>query len=98
MFVFDVSDTEPIAGALPLPRQVTDPYEVLKGHVGSEWERTIENAKRDGVRVTAAFRRVSERGVHQNDHRWSISRRLDSKLSKETVCEGAASLRALLQR
>jgi hypothetical protein len=52
MFVFDVSETEPEPGALPLPPEVEKPFEVRYGHlVGKELERTIENAKRDGIRI-----------------------------------------------
>jgi hypothetical protein len=51
MFVFDVEDTEPGPKAPPLPREVERPFEVRCGHVGSELKRTIENAKRDGVRI-----------------------------------------------
>lgn len=51
MFVFDVSDTEPTENARPLPPQVTNPFEVRRGHIGSELDRLIDNAKRDGVRV-----------------------------------------------
>ena len=51
MFVFDVSDTEALDGAPPLPASVTHPFSVRKGVVGHELERTIENAKRDGVGV-----------------------------------------------
>ena len=51
MFVFDVSDTEPIEGAPPLPPEVVNPFEVRKGQVGGEPGLVIENAKRDGVRV-----------------------------------------------
>jgi hypothetical protein len=51
LFVFDVTDTEPLPGAPPLPRMVEHPFEVRRGKVGSELERTIENAKRDGVRI-----------------------------------------------
>lgn len=51
MFVFDVSDTEPEAGAPPLPRCVTHPFEVRHGRVGLEVALTIDNAKRDGVEV-----------------------------------------------
>jgi len=47
MFIFDVSDTE----GRPLPPQVEDPFEVQDGRVGDQFERTIENAKRDGVAV-----------------------------------------------
>jgi hypothetical protein len=52
MFVFDVSDTEPLPDAPPLPQKVTSPFEVRGGNVGRELERTVENVKRDGVRVT----------------------------------------------
>jgi hypothetical protein len=51
MFVFDVEDTEPGPDAPPLPKEVEKPFEVRCGHVGKELERTIENAKRDGVRI-----------------------------------------------
>ena len=50
MFVFDVSDTEAEADAPPLPAEVINPFEVSRGHVEKEWDMTIENAKRDGVR------------------------------------------------
>lgn len=52
MFVFDVSDTEPLPDAPPLPREVTSPFDVRGGKVGQQLEQTIENAKRDGIRVT----------------------------------------------
>jgi hypothetical protein len=52
MFVFDVSDTEPEKDAPPLPREVERPFEVRQGHVRGEYGQTVENAKRDGVRVT----------------------------------------------
>jgi hypothetical protein len=51
MFVFDVSDTEPLDGAPPLPREVTYPFEPRGAKVGNQLDQTIENAKRDGVRV-----------------------------------------------
>jgi len=52
MFVFDVSDTEPGENAKPLPKAVEKPFEGLSGKVGDDYERTIENAKRDGIRIT----------------------------------------------
>lgn len=52
MFVFDVSDTEPTENAKSLPPEVDKPFEVRKGHVGDRLERVIENAKRDGLRIT----------------------------------------------
>jgi len=51
MFVFDVEDTEPGPVAHPLPPEVEKPFEVRGGKVGNQLERTIENAKRDGVRI-----------------------------------------------
>src|ERR1041385_3796110 len=52
MFVFDVSDTEPLNGAPPLPAEVDRPFEVRGGTVGRELELTCENVKRDGVSIT----------------------------------------------
>ena len=52
MFVFDVSDTEPLPDAPPLPPEVVSPFEVRDGKIGGELELTIENAKRDGIRVS----------------------------------------------
>jgi hypothetical protein len=54
MFVFDVSDTEPTENASRLPPEVENPFEVRKGVVGGRLESLVENAKRDGVRVTEA--------------------------------------------
>jgi len=51
MFVFDVSDTEPGPDAKPLPPEVTHPFEVREGYAGYQLERTMENAKRDGVSI-----------------------------------------------
>lgn len=51
MFVFDVGDTEPLPGSAPLPVPVVNPHGATGGKVGSELPRTLENAKRDGVRA-----------------------------------------------
>ena len=51
MFVFDVSDTEPGRHPRPIPNDVDRPFEVRGGIVGDELEKTIENAKRDGIRI-----------------------------------------------
>ncbi|MCX5827597.1 MAG: ImmA/IrrE family metallo-endopeptidase [Deltaproteobacteria bacterium] len=53
MFVFDVSDTEldRTQKAILLPKAVEKPFDGLSGVVGSAYERTIENAKRDGVKI-----------------------------------------------
>ena len=51
MFVFDVADTEAGKDARPLPAEVEKPWEVRSGIIGDELEQTIENAKRDGIRV-----------------------------------------------
>ena len=52
MFVFDVSDTEPTEDAAPLPPEVEKPFEVRGGRVGCGLEWVVENAKRDGIRIT----------------------------------------------
>jgi hypothetical protein len=51
LFVFDVSDTSPLPDAPELPQYVTNPFAIFNGKENGELERTIENAKRDGVRV-----------------------------------------------
>lgn len=51
MFVFDVSDTESGPDSKPLPQGVEKPFDVRHGSVGSELKRTVENAKRDGIRI-----------------------------------------------
>src|SRR5229473_4765969 len=52
LFVFDVSDTTPLPNARSLPPQVEDPFQVRNGKIGGQLALTIENAKRDGVRVS----------------------------------------------
>jgi hypothetical protein len=54
LFVFDISDTEQIPGAPSVPEQALNPFHVHRGQVGNRLERTIENAKRDGIRVSEA--------------------------------------------
>ena len=51
LFVFDVSDTEPMSNAPPLPQSVLDPFATLHGHEKGELAKTIANAQRDGVRI-----------------------------------------------
>jgi hypothetical protein len=52
LFVFDVSDTAPLPNARPLPPKVEDPFQVRNGKIGGQFALTIDNAKRDGVRVS----------------------------------------------
>ena len=52
MFVFDVSETVPTEDTPPLPPEVENPFEVRKGQVDGSLELVIDNAKRDGLRVT----------------------------------------------
>ena len=52
LFVFDVSDTAPLPNARPLPIQVVDPFRIRSGKIGGQLALTIENAKRDGVRIS----------------------------------------------
>src|ERR1035437_263946 len=65
MFVFDVSDTEPQKGAPQLPYDVLNPFEPRCGKVGKELEQTIENAKRDGVRIASRKAGSQSAGVIQ---------------------------------
>jgi hypothetical protein len=51
LFVFDVSDTIPLPGALKLPESITNPFAIHRGNENGELAKTIENAKRDGIRV-----------------------------------------------
>ena len=52
MFVFDVSDTEPTEDAPELPPEVEKPFEITEGKIGRGLESVIDNAKRDGIRLT----------------------------------------------
>lgn len=51
MFVFDVNDTEPTEHARPLPFEVETPFEGKGGSIKDEFEKVVNNAKRDGIRV-----------------------------------------------
>jgi hypothetical protein len=51
LFVFDVGETEALPGASSLPRRIEHPFEVRGGRIGSVLDQTIENAKRDGLKV-----------------------------------------------
>ena len=52
MFVYDVSDTEPMdAPPMSLPQEVLNPFAVRQGCVNRELPQTIENCLRDGVKV-----------------------------------------------
>ena len=52
MFVFDVADTEPTKNAPPLPKEVEKPFALSGRKVGRELDFIIENAKRDGIRIS----------------------------------------------
>jgi hypothetical protein len=52
MCVFDVSQTQADEGALPLPAAIEQPFEGVGGQIGSELDKTIQNAKRDGVEIS----------------------------------------------
>lgn len=52
MFVYDVSDTEPMDDPpIPLPPNVLNPFEVHEGSIGTELTQTIQNCLRDGIKV-----------------------------------------------
>jgi hypothetical protein len=69
MFVFDVADTEPLPGARPLPADVERPFETSLQLPEKIWARTLDNIKRDGVRVTMAPQgtHLAGRVVQQTD-------------------------------
>jgi hypothetical protein len=52
LFVFDVTDTQPLPDAPALPAKVERLFDVLHGRIGDELEQTIERAKRDGVNIS----------------------------------------------
>jgi hypothetical protein len=54
MFVFDVADIEAGPEALPLPREVTDPFSPFAGNIEGQLDQTIANAVRDGIVVRDA--------------------------------------------
>jgi hypothetical protein len=55
MFLLDVSQVEPGAGALPLPVHLSNPYAMADvPDVDTAFHWIVENAKFDGVRVTPA--------------------------------------------
>jgi uncharacterized protein DUF955 len=49
MFVFDVGHTKANENAVPLPHEVTSPFEIRGGSIKDELARTRANAARDGV-------------------------------------------------
>ena len=68
LFVFDVGDTVPLPNAPTLPRRVEDPFQVRNGKIGGQLGLTIENAKRDGVRVS--LRKHRTQAPAQREPRW----------------------------
>ena len=52
MFVFDVSDTEPLPGAPPLPHEVIQPFETTGTKVGDRLRMLDQNSRRDGIKIT----------------------------------------------
>ena len=51
MFVFDVSDSEPLPDAPALPKEVTNPFDIPKGNAKKGYAWTVLNAVRDGVEI-----------------------------------------------
>ena len=50
--MFDASDSSPLPNARPLPIRIEDPFQVRRGKIGEQLVLTIENAERDGGRVS----------------------------------------------
>jgi hypothetical protein len=79
MFVFDVIDTEPEAGARPLPRQIERPFEVRRGSLGDQLGKTTENAKRDGINVVeykAGSQRAGSIAIASKGRELRVSKRI----------------------
>ena len=91
MFVFDVSDTEPGPEAEPLPKYVENPFEGLSGKVGYEYDRTIENAKRDGIKITLS-KEGSQSGGSIRIHNHQSSESLKFLIGKNKTGEEIWSL------
>src|SRR5882757_7656258 len=89
LFVFDVSDTAPLANARALPVAVETPFRVRSGKIGRQLALTIENARRDGVRV-------SERGdgsQRAGSIQWAADgQHLEFAIEKKTVARSQKSL------
>jgi len=90
LFVFDVTDTEPLPGAPALPAWVERPFEVRHGKIGDELERTVENAKRDGVNI-------SER-AHGSQRAGSVQATGSGGYLDVTVVTGAQAVIQRVQR
>ena len=102
-FVFDVSDTEPGPEARSLPPEVTDPFAVRNGYIGTELPSTIGNAIRDGVRVldqdagsaSAGFVQLTEGNaklcypvrLHPTEECVDVPHRYDLVLNGNLSCE-----------
>lgn len=71
MVVYDVGDTEALPGAPALPRDVIDPFavtSVLSSDRAVElWDTTVDNAIRDGIRITL----VDHAPSHAGAARWT---------------------------
>jgi hypothetical protein len=79
LFVFDVSDTAPLPNARPLPIRVEDPFQMRSGKIGGQLALTIENAKRDGVRVTERADGSQRAGSIQ----WAAGQHLEFTIAKK---------------
>jgi hypothetical protein len=85
MFVFDVSDTEPLPDTPPLPREVVNPFEVRSGKIRNQLSNTIESAKRDGVRTNSRDAGTQSAGEIQARPGGSQEVVLRSRPKRETV-------------
>lgn len=91
LFVFDVSDTEAVDDAPPLPHEVLHPFEVRGGKIGSELDRVVRNAVRDGVRVQlekAGSQGAGRIGPSQSTETMQYPRRLQPRREDITVPVG----------
>ncbi len=84
MVVYDVSDTEALPGSPRLPADVTDPLaarsQLGAGSVQRLWDTTVDNAVRDGFRVTL----VDSAPSHAGSASWSKRRGTISRSGPRT--------------
>jgi hypothetical protein len=88
MVVYDVGDTEPTPGAPRLPRHFIDPLAVesvlTDTHVERLWSTTVDNAARDGIRVTLVDHAAHHAGRTYRGQNTAVSVTRPSKTGTES--------------
>ena len=82
MFVFDVSDTEPLPDAKPLPDAVRNPFKAKQGTINNQLDLTIENCKRDGIKIFYQKTGSQAAGSISSNPSQNTSERLEFQVGK----------------